>query len=55
MVDFDEEVMVFEVAEPVDPADFDLLAELAIVRHFLDGMKNLFYIFFKFIFTLFSI
>ena len=35
LVDFDEEVVVFEVAEPVDPADFDLLAEFAIVRHFL--------------------
>lgn len=31
LLDFEEEVVVFEVAEPVDPPDFNLLAEFAIV------------------------
>jgi hypothetical protein len=31
LLDFNQEVVVFEVAEPIDPPNFDLLAEFAIV------------------------
>lgn len=31
LIDFDEEVMIFEIAKPVDPPDLDLFTEFTIV------------------------
>lgn len=46
LVNFDKEVMIFKIAEPIDPPDFDLLTEFAIVWHFEWEMLD-FFIFFQ--------
>lgn len=46
LVYLDQEVVIFKVAEPVYPPDFDLLTEFAIVWHVL--ISRTFYIIFKF-------
>ncbi len=45
LVNFDKEVVVFQIAEPIDPPDFDLLTEFAIVWHLNEKCSAFLYFF----------